>query len=100
MTDAINQASIATSEGYRFIPAPETSSTFDTIMNIVRGISGMIPSSSVLGGASGEIGSQYQDLITLQLEAQKQMMLVSMVSNVEKSKHETQMAPVRNIRVG
>lgn len=88
-------ASIASEVGYRFIPAPRTKSTFDAVLDVMSGIAGNIAKTAGLG-----VGGDYQGLITVQLEAQKQMMLVSMISNVEKSKHETQMAPVRNIRVG
>lgn len=86
-------ASIASDAGYRFVPAPKTGSTFDGILNIIGGVANAMVQNAGIGG-------DYQGLIAMQLEAQRQMMLVSMVSNVEKSKHETQMAPVRNIRVG
>ena len=42
----------------------------------------------------------YQELLVRQLEMQEQFQSVSLISNIEKSKHETQMAPIRNIRVG
>ena len=52
-----------------------------------------------LGNMSG-IDPMYIDLINKQIEAQQQMQLVSFVSNIEKSRHETQMAAIRNVRVG
>lgn len=90
---------------YRFIPEPQTSSTFGMIQDAARGFASVASAissnaGSALGTIAPEMGGQFQDLISLQLDAQKQMMLVSMVSNIEKSKHETQMAAVRNIRVG
>lgn len=42
---------------------------------------------------------EFKDLIQMQLDAQKEMQQTSMLSNIEKSKHETSMAPIRNIRV-
>jgi hypothetical protein len=51
---------------------------------------------SALGGGAGDFGA----LLTMQIEVQRQMAVVSMLSNVEKSKHETEMAPIRNLRVG
>src|SRR5437868_1372733 len=48
----------------------------------------------------GQIMGQYQDLINTQIETQTQMQLVSMESNILKSEHETQMAAIRNVRVG
>lgn len=50
-------------------------------------------------GLSG-VDPLYIDLINRQIEVQQQLQLVSFESNIEKSKHETQMAAVRNIRVG
>lgn len=84
---------------YRFLPEPQTSSSFHIIREAARGLASTL-SSGAVGTLAPEIGGQFQDLISLQLDAQKQMMLVSMVSNIEKSKHETQMSAVRNIRVG
>lgn len=46
------------------------------------------------------INSEYASLLQMQIDAQKDLQVVSMLSNVEKSKHETQMAAIRNIRVG
>ena len=46
------------------------------------------------------VGSEYSGLLQMQIEAQRELQMVSMISNVEKSKHETQMAAIRNIRVG
>lgn len=79
----------------RFVPQPKTSFG-QTLINTIRGVAG------VASGALGYSGIQpeYTQLIQQQLEVQKQMQLVSLISNVEKSKHETQMAAVRNIRAG
>lgn len=46
------------------------------------------------------IEPQYASLIQEQIHQQTQMQLVSLVSNVEKSKHETQMSAIRNVRAG
>ena len=53
-----------------------------------------IGSGLVLGG--GDITS----LLNQQIQIQQVMQTVSMVSNVERSRHETEMAPIRNMRVG
>ena len=60
--------------------------------NLVRSV---IDSGAELSGISGD----YQPLIEQQIQLQEQMFLVSMQSNIEKSKHDIQMAAVRNIRV-
>ena len=90
---------------YRFIPEPQTSSGFGPFQDVMRGLAGAASAissnaGSAISAIAPEMNGQFQDLISVQLDAQKQMMLVSMVSNIEKSKHETQMAAVRNIRVG
>lgn len=45
------------------------------------------------------IDNDYSALLIKQMEMQEQMMLVSMTSNIEKARHETRMASVRNMRV-
>jgi len=80
----------------RFIPEPKTSAALS--------FGGVFKSlASTVTGAAGNlagISPEYADLINKQIEVQTQMQLVSMQSNLAKSKHETEMAPIRNIRVG
>lgn len=79
----------------RFIPEPKSGlSTFGKVLSSIG---------SAVSGAGGSlvgVDSKYTELIQMQIRAQEQMQQVSLVSNLEKSKHETQMAPIRNIRVG
>jgi hypothetical protein len=42
----------------------------------------------------------FQQLISTQIQVQRDMQLYTMISNLERSRHETEMAPVRNMRVG
>ncbi len=105
MNTIYNGPHIQQDSSYRFIPEPHTSPSFNVIREAARSIAGVASNLSsnaggILGSIAPEMNGQFQDLISLQLDAQKQMMLVSMVSNIEKSKHETQMSAVRNIRVG
>ena len=75
----------------RIMPEPK-SNLAQTLFSAAKGL--------VEGGASlSGIDSKYSSLIEKQMEMQEQMMLVSLVSNVEKTRHETRMAPVRNLRV-
>lgn len=80
----------------RFIPEPKSrlAPSFSGILNGVRSLMGSA-ASSALG-----INPDYQDLLNKQIEVQTQMQLVTLESNLEKSRHETQMAAVRNVRVG
>ena len=54
----------------------------------------------VVGGVSTVVGGDFQELLKLQMETQIQMQSISMSSNIEKSKHESKMAAIRNVRVG
>lgn len=78
----------------RFIPEPRSNLSFQSVL---QGVGSLLS-----GGVSSIAGldSNYQELLLLQMQTQQEMQTVSMISNIEKSKHETQMAAVRNIRVG
>ena len=86
----------------RYMPEPRSRGT-----NVFRAV--LSGANAVLSGISGGSGfssgaldqnASYQDIINKQIEMQQQMQLVSMESNIEKSRHETAMAPIRNVRVG
>jgi hypothetical protein len=81
----------------RFGPEP-ASSTGEVFRSVVGTLS--LVAGRFLGSNGAGISENPWDLIQQQLEIQKEMMVVSMYSNIKKSEHETQMAPVRNIRVG
>ncbi len=74
------------------IPEPKNSngSTFNNVLSAASGIA-----SSVIG-----IDPQYQQLLQTQMHMQEQMQQVSLVSNIERSRHESKMAAVRNVRTG
>lgn len=78
----------------RYIPEPRNSAgpTFRGVMNTVGNV--MRSASSGFSGIDGD----YVEIINQQIEAQQQLQLVSLHSNIEKSKHETRMAAVRNVR--
>ena len=89
-------------------PSKGDASSWKTITNFLQGLVGGV------GGVAGDVGkvalgragldlqgvdTEYADLLTQQMEVQKQMMLVSTISNVQKTEHDTDMAIVRNLRV-
>ena len=45
------------------------------------------------------VSPEFQELIDKQIEVQTEMQQVSFTSNIERSRHETNMAAIRNIRV-
>jgi len=57
---------------------------------------GMDAIGTLIGSGSGDL----TQLLNLQIQIQREMQQVSMISNIAKSQHEMEMAPVRNMRVG
>ena len=65
--------------------------------------SGVNFASQLLPGQSSQvvdISPSYQALIDQQIQVQLEQQQVTFASNMEKSRHESRMAAVRNIRVG
>ena len=87
---------LATSDFARFIPEPKSSPSV-SFGGVVQTLAAA--ATQIVPGATG-ISGEYLDMINRQIEVQQQMQLVSLVSNIEKSKHETQMAAIRNVRAG
>lgn len=86
----------------RYLPQNTVSGVgaFSDVMQGVESLAktaGSFLTGGVIGGVS-DIGG-FQQLLNQQMEVQLAMQTTSMQSNVEKSKHETRMAPIRNIRV-
>ncbi len=67
------------------------------IGNIAAKAVGTVASQGV--GEAFDISGDYMSLIAQQNELQRELQLVSMISNIDRSKHETMMAPIRNLRV-
>ena len=57
---------------------------------------GMDAIGTLVGGGSSDL----TNLLNMQIQIQREMQTVSMISNIAKSQHEMEMAPVRNMRVG
>ncbi len=87
-----------------YLPVPATGATgaFQDFMDIARGVvAGVfekIP--SVIGEVPTGATGSFAELINAQLQAQLEMQTTTLVSNIERSKHESKMAAIRNIRVG
>ena len=84
-------------EGFVRIP-PEPKSrvhfNFHSLLSSIGGVVGAAASA----GIPGAIQPQYLSLLNKQIEMQEQMQLVSLSSNIEKSRHESKMAAIRNVR--
>lgn len=86
---------IGASSLLRFVPEPKSrvASTFGKVMQAVGDVAGT--ARSVVS-----IDPTYQGLIEKQIQLQEQLQLVTMESNIEKTKHESKMSAVRNFRAG
>lgn len=98
MADPITSLGASLSIGAlaRFIPEPRSRLT-ETFNSFLQG------GASLVGKAAGavmDLSPDYKAMLEKQMYVQQQMQVLSMESNVEKSKHETSMAVVRNLRVG
>lgn len=76
---------------------PEPSSTgigaFADILNTAKGIA------SEVGGVPLEVTGGLSELLQTQMQFQMEMAAINLVSNIERSKHESKMSVIRNIRV-
>jgi hypothetical protein len=91
----------------RFGPEPRSGGSWvASATKALAGVAAAAFAPTGLGAAAGGIagvGNIPADaglLLAEQVRIQREMQIVTMISNVEKSKHETEMAPVRNLRVG
>ena len=50
-------------------------------------------------GVTG-VGDSSESILQQQIELQKEMLQITLFSNLERTRHETKMAPARNIRLG
>ena len=79
--------------------------------SVVQGMSQYLPepvsqgirfAASLASGDSGSnvvgISAEYQALIEKQIETQMELQQVTFTSNIERSKHESRMAAIRNVR--
>ena len=80
----------------RIPPEPKSrlSFNFGSLLSRVGGIA----ATAATSGISGSVDPTYMSLISKQIEMQEQLQLVSLTSNTEKSRHESKMAAIRNVR--
>jgi hypothetical protein len=85
----------------RFIPEPRNrllSTLTGNLSGLASNIFKSVGSATSLTSAVA-IDPDYTALLNRQIEIQQKMQIANMDSNLEKSKHETLMAPIRNIKV-
>ena len=77
---------------YTAQPNHRLGNTFKQVLGIAEAAVGKAAS---IAGVDGD----YAGILQQQMEMQRQMMMVSMISNTERTRHETNMVGVRNMRV-
>ena len=89
---SISGATDMASKVARYLPTPT-----NTASKFAESISSF--GSDLIGGVSTDVFGDLKSLLNLQVETQAKMQSISMSSNIEKSKHESRMAAIRNVRV-
>ena len=87
-----NNSSSAGSFEY-IMPEPR-SSIGNTFGNVLRSAASVAATATGFGGFGGGVYA----LLDQQMQVQREMQTISMISNVERSKHEMRMAAIRNMR--
>jgi hypothetical protein len=82
----------------RFPPEPR-SSLGSWATSAVSAVGGAVSSLAGVATGFGDT-SEITNLLNQQIYIQQIMQTVSMASNIARSQHETEMAPIRNMRVG
>ena len=85
---AVHAATSGARVATRYLPEP-LSRGVDFLTSLAR--SGRLDTSAIPGDT--------QELINRQIELQQEMLQVTLFTNLERTRHETQMAPARNIRL-
>lgn len=80
--------------------APEPRSSFGNWAQVAGSTLGSVAGTAASTGLGFGIGTDLPALLNQQLQIQQEMQVVSMKSNVMRSQHEMEMAPIRNMRVG
>lgn len=78
-----------------YLPEPSTSGmgVFRDVLDKATSVAGEI------GGVSLDVAGGLGELLQTQMQFQMEMAAINLVSNIEKSKHESKMSVIRNIRV-
>lgn len=91
-TGAVTELTSA-SDGYTAEPAVTGTGMFSDVMDAV----GTVAEAGMSGIPLGMAG-EYGPLLALQLKMQQELEATTLLSNIEKTKHESKMASIRNIR--
>ena len=80
---------------FEYIMPEPKSSISNTFGSVLRSAASVASTATGLGG----VGSEIYTLLDQQVEIQREMQTITMLSNIERSKHEMKMGPIRNMRI-
>jgi len=100
LTDAIRGVGNVSQNTAKYLPEPATTGvgTFRDAMDLVGQVGGSLARTALGASVPGFPSADFAELIAVQLEVQRELQTTTMVANVEKTRHESKMAPIRNIR--
>ncbi len=95
MLDQTTPLSPVTDAASSYLPEPSSTGVglFHDALNTAASVVGEI------GGVSTEVTGGLSELLQTQMQFQMEMAAINLVSNIERSKHESKMSVIRNIRV-
>ncbi len=103
MSNSINslRAQTTSAQLRRYLPRPQSSGlkSFGEVLKAAGSIGTRVLNTTAGGAFGGAIGGDFMSLIDQQMKMQTEMQQVTMLSNIERSQHESKMAPIRNIRL-
>lgn len=79
---------------------PEPRSSFGSWAQVAGSTVGSIANTAANSGVGLGLGTDLTSLLNQQIQIQREMQVVSMQSNISRSQHEMEMAPIRNMRIG
>lgn len=92
MNTTVNKVlQVAGSDMLRAIPEPQISDAYGGFTDLLS-TAGDVLSTAALG--------PYGVMMEEQMKVQQELLQVTMVSNIKRSQHETEMTPARNLKVG
>ena len=90
--------SVAGSPLLRYPPEPRSS--FGNWAQLAGSTVGSVANTAAATGLGLGLGTDLTSLLNQQIQIQQEMQVVSMQSNISRSQHEMEMAPIRNMRIG
>jgi hypothetical protein len=79
---------------------PEPRSSTGNWAQVAGSTLGSVAGTAASAGLGLGLGTDLTGLLNQQIQIQQEMQVISMQSNISRSQHEMEMAPIRNMRIG